>query len=173
MDIDKCVQRVLDGDIDQYSNIVAVYKESVTSVICGMIHQSFVQDVAQQTFIVAFKRLDSYKIGTNFKYWIHTIARNMAQNHRRVWYKAQIDLEDYKKEMLVKGDMIKPVEFPLLKKVLEALSCLEEPNKSIMNDFYLNGLGVDEIAKSKKMTNGNIKIRLHRSRKLITKEVLL
>ncbi|MGB7343164.1 MAG: sigma factor [Pirellulaceae bacterium] len=32
-------------------------------------------DVAQQTFVAAFKRIDEYEVGTDFRAWLFTIAR--------------------------------------------------------------------------------------------------
>ncbi len=47
------------------------------------VDEAWVDDVAQEVFIVAFRRLDEFKTGTDFGKWLRSIARNLAANERR------------------------------------------------------------------------------------------
>jgi RNA polymerase sigma-70 factor (ECF subfamily) len=42
-----------------------------------------VDDVAQEVFIFAYRRLEDFEAGTDFGKWLRTIARNLAANERR------------------------------------------------------------------------------------------
>jgi RNA polymerase sigma-70 factor (ECF subfamily) len=42
-----------------------------------------VDDIAQETFVVAYKKLAMFERGTNFGAWLRTIARNLVRNELR------------------------------------------------------------------------------------------
>jgi RNA polymerase sigma-70 factor (ECF subfamily) len=42
-----------------------------------------VDDIAQETFVVAYKKLTMFERGTNFGAWLRTIARNLVRNELR------------------------------------------------------------------------------------------
>ncbi len=42
-----------------------------------------VDDLAQETFVIAYKKLDMFEQGTNFGAWLRTIARNLVRNEIR------------------------------------------------------------------------------------------
>ena len=42
-----------------------------------------VDDLAQETFVVAYKKLTMFERGTNFGAWLRTIARNLVRNELR------------------------------------------------------------------------------------------
>jgi RNA polymerase sigma-70 factor (ECF subfamily) len=52
----------------------------IVSLIPG---SSEVQDVLQDTNVVIWEKMDNYELGTNFRAWAFTIARNMVQAHLR------------------------------------------------------------------------------------------
>jgi RNA polymerase sigma-70 factor (ECF subfamily) len=41
------------------------------------------QDAAQETFITAMTKLDQYRVGTNFRAWLYTIAVNTCRGYLR------------------------------------------------------------------------------------------
>lgn len=42
-----------------------------------------VDDLAQETFVIAYKKLEMFEQGTNFGAWLRTIARNLVRNEIR------------------------------------------------------------------------------------------
>src|SRR5581483_9988897 len=47
-------------------------------------HQHTAEDLAQETFLKAFSRLNTFRCGSNFQAWIYRIAYNAFLNQRRV-----------------------------------------------------------------------------------------
>jgi len=47
------------------------------------VDEAWVDDLAQETFLVAFRRLDEFDRGTDFGKWLRTIARFLVANERR------------------------------------------------------------------------------------------
>jgi len=45
--------------------------------------EAFVDDLAQESFIVAYRRLDAFAAGTDFGRWLRGIARHLVANERR------------------------------------------------------------------------------------------
>ena len=42
-----------------------------------------VDDIAQETFVIAYRKLTMFERGTNFGAWLRTIARNLVRNELR------------------------------------------------------------------------------------------
>ena len=47
-------------------------------------HQHTAEDIAQETFLKAFARLETFRWGNNFQAWLYRIAYNAFLNQRRV-----------------------------------------------------------------------------------------
>ncbi len=74
----------LDGDRDAYGHLVERYRALICSMAysaCGNLAQS--QDLAQETFITAWKKLRDLREREKFKSWLCGIARNLINNARR------------------------------------------------------------------------------------------
>lgn len=77
------IAAVIRGDTDQYRVLLGEYGVLVRSFLAARLrHLEDVDDLAQQVFIVAFKKLDRYD-GPSFRAWIIGIARFELNNHLR------------------------------------------------------------------------------------------
>lgn len=78
------VQRTLEGDRDAYGQIVARYQSLICSVAySGTGDFSRSQDLAQETFLIAWKRLCDLRDPAHLRAWLCGIARNLVHNARR------------------------------------------------------------------------------------------
>lgn len=78
------VERARNGDEDAFGELVRTYHERVYAVIYRMIHNADdARDLAQQSWVKAWQRLDSYKQESQFFTWIYRIAVNTAMDHLR------------------------------------------------------------------------------------------
>ena len=74
----------LAGDRDAYGQLVARYQGLICSMdysACGNVSRS--EDLAQETFITAWKKLKDLREGAKFKSWLCGIARNLNNNSIR------------------------------------------------------------------------------------------
>ena len=74
--IDDCVIRVQAGDLDAFVEIVRQCERKVRAwVVSRCPPGGDADDVAQKTFIEAFRRIDEYEPRTDFRAWLFAIAR--------------------------------------------------------------------------------------------------
>jgi len=74
----------LQGDREAYAAIVARYQSVICALAyasCGDVHQS--EDLAQETFIAAWKDLGGLKDPSRLRAWLRGIARNIVNNALR------------------------------------------------------------------------------------------
>jgi RNA polymerase sigma-70 factor (ECF subfamily) len=123
-------------------------------------------DVAQETFITALRRLDRYDPQTNLKAWLSTIAVNLSRDRLRrrkarqrwsdLWHGAQRhpgerarDVED--------GQLARAATAALW----AAVNDLDEKHRLPVILRYANGYAVREIAAVLQVPEGTIHSRLH------------
>jgi RNA polymerase sigma-70 factor (ECF subfamily) len=83
-DPDPIVRQVLKGNKDRFRLIVREYGLLVRGYLAARVyHLEDAEDLAQDAFLVAFSKLSTYEIGTNFRAWLLTIAKFQLTNHWR------------------------------------------------------------------------------------------
>jgi RNA polymerase sigma-70 factor (ECF subfamily) len=76
------VQRVREGDMDAYDDLVRRYQERIYGTIYHMTaHHEDASDLAQDTFIKAYQALPSFKGDSSFFTWLYRIAVNRTLNY--------------------------------------------------------------------------------------------
>src|SRR3990172_11609582 len=74
----------LNGDRDAFGRIVERYQSLVCALAysaCGDLARS--EDLAQETFIAAWRQIATLKEPAKLKYWLCGIVRNLIQNSHR------------------------------------------------------------------------------------------
>ena len=67
------------GDVEAFERIVRTYQAPVWRFLChqvGDVHLA--QDLTQETFVRAYRRLDTFRFESKFTTWLYRIARNIA-----------------------------------------------------------------------------------------------
>ena len=78
------LDRVLRGERDLYLHVVRRFELMLRSYLASQLYDlSEVDDLAQETFIAAFKDLKSFRRGGDFGAWLRGIARNRLLTHFR------------------------------------------------------------------------------------------
>jgi RNA polymerase sigma factor (sigma-70 family) len=78
------IQRVLEGYKEEYAFLVDRYKNKIYGILRGMgaDHQD-AQDLTQETFIKAYRKLAAHDLSKSFAAWLYTIAANLLKDLRR------------------------------------------------------------------------------------------
>ena len=81
---DALVQRVLGGDVAAFAGLLRRHEQQVRRVVSVMLRDAAATDnLVQQVFLQAYRKLHYYEIGRDFSRWLHTLARNMTRNEIR------------------------------------------------------------------------------------------
>jgi RNA polymerase sigma-70 factor (ECF subfamily) len=83
-DTELLVERVMDGDLDAYGDIVLRHQSEVWAVVSALLlNRGEAEDLVQEVFVSAYRHLGSYERGRDFSAWITAIARNRVRNEMR------------------------------------------------------------------------------------------
>jgi RNA polymerase sigma-70 factor (ECF subfamily) len=78
------VERACQGDAEAFGALVGLYGGRVFNLVAYMCSdRDLADDLTQETFLKAFRSLDSYKGEANFYTWLYRIAANTVLSSRR------------------------------------------------------------------------------------------
>jgi RNA polymerase sigma factor (sigma-70 family) len=172
------VARSLAGDRDAFSQIVARYQILICSLAYSRLgHLGQSEDVAQETFITAWKHLRLLREPAKLRAWLCGIVRNRAyksleRERREPAHDADaltaLD-ESPADEALPSEQTIGREEAAILWRSLEKIPELyREP----LILFYREHESIENVAKELELSEDAVKQRLSRGRKLLQEEVL-
>ncbi len=164
------INQVLDGRVNAFSVLVERHKNLVYTIAYRMIkNKEQAEEVAQDSFIKAFKSLSNYRGDAKFSTWLYTIV-----------YRKSLDAIKSAKRM-VTSELIEEISEGEIEMVGDALSYLQaKERKEIISDsimklpkdeaaiitlYYFEEKSVKEIVEIIGLTADNVKIKLYRSRK--------
>jgi RNA polymerase sigma-70 factor (ECF subfamily) len=65
------------GDIDAFEALVRLYQQPVWRFLCHLVRDpALAEDLAQETFLRAYRKLDGFAHQSRFSTWLFQIARN-------------------------------------------------------------------------------------------------
>lgn len=167
------VRTSLSGDREAFAAIVARYQSLVCAVTySGTGSLAASEDVAQETFIAAWKQLNRLADPTKLRPWLCGIARNLANNYRRRSGIAMGDLASA-------GERPAPGPTPHEQAVSReeetmlwnALEALPEQYREPLTLFYREGQSADRVAAELELSPDATRQRLSRGRTLLRQQV--
>lgn len=138
-------------------------------------------DLVQDTFLKAYRFIESYERGTNAKAWLFKILKNSFINEyrRKTNQPAKTDFEDYvayqdSEEAAHIGDL--DLRDDLFKSMIgdeitRALVSLPVDFRTILLLCDVEGFSYEEIAKIIDIPIGTVRSRLHRARNLMKEKL--
>ncbi len=163
------IGRARRGDVDAFNALVLRYQDGVYTLtfrLMGEAHSA--ADAAQEAFIAAYRRLDTYR-GGSFRSWLLRIATNQCYDElRRVKRRPAISVEDMGDEPPLPDDSDTPEETVLQRELQQAIQdCINALNADQRVALVLcdvEGLNYQEIADQVGAQVGTVKSRLSRAR---------
>jgi RNA polymerase sigma factor (sigma-70 family) len=176
-DID-LVSESLSGNRDAFGQIVSRYQNLICSLAysaTGNLSQS--EDVAQETFLTAWKQLTRLREPEKLRAWLCGIARNLINNllrkqGREPSHRAEPleeISENHSPELLPVEQTISNEEAQILWRSLEKIP---EIYREPLVLFYREHQSIETVAANLDLTEDNVKQRLSRGRKLLHEQVL-
>jgi RNA polymerase sigma-70 factor (ECF subfamily) len=171
------VAAALRGAQDAYRELVTRFERPVYSLVLRMIQDSgTAEDLAQEVFVKAFRRLDTYDPQWKFSSWLFKIAHNTTIDHLRRGGLETVPLEaeaDDDRGSLAAVLADASVESPqaaaerhVLARALErAISRLRPDYREAVLMFYVHGASYQDICEATGQPLGTVKTNLHRAKK--------
>ncbi len=172
------VKRVQQGDQAAFAVLVRRYQHRVIGLIGRYIADwSECQDVAQETFLRAYRAIGSFRGDSQFYTWLHRIAVNTAKNHlvasRRRPPGEDIDVLDA--EQLDASGRLSDAGTPeheLLRHEIElavqrAVEALPRELREAITLREVEGMSYDDIAARMQCPIGTVRSRIFRAREAI------
>src|SRR6266852_4282017 len=83
------------GDVNAFNQLVLKYQQTTYNVVLRMLgDRDTAADVTQDTFIAAFRAIQSYRGGSSFRAWLMRIASNQSCDHWRRTHRHPVDSLD-------------------------------------------------------------------------------
>jgi RNA polymerase sigma factor (sigma-70 family) len=168
------IERCLNGETDCFSYIVLNYKKLVYSIALRFLKDPHVaEDITQDVFLKAYKKLHMYDCNMKFSAWIGRITHNTCidvirrnKNYLTVNSEEQV-IEDYgdsPDEMVIKKERKKWLE--------DQIRQLAPGYKTPLLLFHKGGLSYEEIARSMNVPLSIVKNRIYRARKMLKEKMM-
>ncbi|MCA1618674.1 MAG: sigma-70 family RNA polymerase sigma factor [Acidobacteria bacterium] len=174
---EELVARVRAGDEEAFRLIFDRYSRPVLGFIFDMVgDRSLAEDLAQETFVRAFRGLSTLREETKLSTWLFGIARNCAReclrSRRRDTGNVEIDAEP----AFELHDHARTPSGELLDKELSgviqtALQRLDEDKRTVFTLKVLQQRSYEEIAEITGFSVGKLKTDLHRARAEMRKRI--
>ncbi len=161
-------RRVQEGDVQAMEALVERYLDPLLGYLYRLLYgdRPLAEDLAQEVFLHAFTRIDTYAYPRPFKPWLYTIATNLARNHyvaadtRRV-----IAYEDTHEQLREYGsssdgllNMLEEAED--LERAVSALNRLPDGQREAILLRYFEDLSLAQIGGMLGIPEGTVKSRL-------------
>lgn len=179
-DLDRqLVERARLGDKRAFELLVEKYQRRLLRLLSRMVREpEEIEDIAQETFIKAYRALPNFRGDAAFYTWLYRIGVNTAKNYLAMRKKAMptvseqaIDEDDEPDERLVAQDISTPESELLSKQVALAVNqvvdSLPEELRTAITLREMEGLSYEEIAELMACPIGTVRSRIFRAREAI------
>ena len=168
------IRKILSGDDTAFDILVEKYQKSIQALAWRKI-QDFhhAEEIMQDTFLKAYKKLPTLENPNQFAGWLHVIAKHLCidwvRQHKPeiqsidVTDKDEIELSSFKHYMSEQR-VIEKNEYcqELVNKLLEKLP---EKERNVLTLYYLDDMSTKEISETIGVSVNTITSRLQRARK--------
>lgn len=183
MDMDKdadqlYIDKVLKGDANAFAFLIDKYKNMTYTLAMKIVkNHEDAEEVAQDSFLKAYQKMDTFQGKSKFSTWLYTIVYRNAITKVRKKRVETSGIDDY-----VINNHSDDLEFPQMealkngeqqKYVRQAINNLPEKDGFLITLYYMNENTIEEIQQITDLTLSNIKVKLFRARKKLNAELSL
>jgi RNA polymerase sigma-70 factor (ECF subfamily) len=158
------VRAVRHGEQEAFARLYSLYAPMVHGIMLARVPWSEVDDLVQDVFLVALKKLNSLRDDAAFGGWLAMIARNRAMDfHRRKQVTEELN-EDLASQNRSESDREAA-------RVLEVICWLPEAYRETLVLRLVEGMTGPEIAGRTGLTPASVRVNLHRGMKLLREKL--
>jgi RNA polymerase sigma-70 factor, ECF subfamily len=164
------VRAAREGDRAAFGRLYERYARMVHGVLLAKVPVDAVDDLVQDVFIRALRRVSTLRKHDSFGAWLVAIARNLANDyHRRSPREEQLDEGISDGEV---GDAVPDSDSATVDRAsgiaaLEAIRSLPDAYRETLILRFVEGMTGPEIAERTGLTHGSVRVNLHRGMQML------
>jgi RNA polymerase sigma-70 factor (ECF subfamily) len=170
------IREILKGDTGSFSQLVEKYSRLAFSLSMKLLNQrEDAEEAAQDSFVKEYNSLSSFQSSSTFKTWFFRIVYNTSISKLRTRKNFEVKFEDVKitdSEINYTENAIGKLNSEDRQKYLQiGLDRLAPDERALLNMYYYEDFSMDEISAITGLTESNVKVKIHRSRKRLLQEL--
>lgn len=161
------IEKVISGQTNYFSYIVEKYQNIVFSIALKVLgNREDAEEMAQESFIKAYKSLHTFKGKAKFSTWLYRITYNnciseVRKKKQHFMSTDDVQIKDETEEMNLDGIP----EENRAKYIQAALKKLPEDEYTLVMLYYFEDQSIEEVSSVAGLSQSNTKVKLHRARK--------
>lgn len=164
----RLIGRVLAGDLDAFGPLVARYQEAVYRLAWSIVGDfAAAEDVAQEAFIAAYRRLSQLRDPAAFPAWLRRIAVNSA----RMWLRK----ESSRQSTGEVDEVVRSAEGGargFRGEIAAIVASLPAQKRQVAVLCYVNGVSRKEAARFLGISEVALRKRLHDAKRLLQRRII-
>jgi RNA polymerase sigma-70 factor (ECF subfamily) len=172
----RLVARIREGDRAAFTELVRQHQARVRCYLGRFLRDAdLVDDLAQETFIAAYRSLESFQQQSTLGSWLLGIARNLALKHLRDEQRRrsreadslEIALSRWSENRLESDDSSLQRHEQVVQALRSCIGGLQKQSAGMIRDAYFRGRSAAEIAGDLGKTEGSVWVTLLRIRQAL------
>lgn len=173
---DQLVRKAKQDDLEAFAELARRYQEKIIRMILRLTKNRLdADDLAQETFLQAYKSLKGFKQKSNFYTWIYRIAMNLTLNFlkksKREKLRQKIEIETLSIELSGCNASSSPEKNSVMnefrRKIKEAIDSLPLPYRTSFILVEFQGMSHKQAAYVLRCSENTVAWRMHKARKLL------
>ncbi len=173
------IYKVLAGDDEAFTALVRKHQQSVHALAWRRINDfQFAEEIMQDTFLQAYKKLSTLKNPSQFSGWLYVITNRLCNKWllknksavKSLEDVSMVEIENISYERYVSEQNEEEARTHRHKLVRKLLDKLPESERTVMTLYYLGEMTTKEISKFLGVSVNTITSRLQRARKRLQQE---
>ena len=158
------VRRAVAGDGAAFTALYERYARMIHGLLLARVRTADADDLLQEVFLTAWKQLEGLRDAAAFGGWLAMIARNRATDFQRRTV-AQVDLPS---SLRAHDATVASAE---ANAVVDVIRRLPETYRETLMLRLVEGMTGPEIAARTGLTDGSVRVNLHRGMKLLREKL--
>jgi RNA polymerase sigma-70 factor (ECF subfamily) len=171
----KTIQKAAAGDRVAFRSLVLEHSQAMFRLAWRLTcDQSSAEDIVQEAFIKAWRKIDNFRMESSFRSWLHRITVNTAMDYlRKQSRRKKFETEEPEWESLPAGvETTSPAEqIDLSRQTQTAMMKLSDNERTVLMLRHFEGHSIKEISQMLEITTGSCKQTIFRAVKKMRTEL--